>query len=93
MKVKLLRKVRKRYSIEYFPYKGIIVLKDTKWPDSYRTTIYTIGERLGIDSVMTYDVALQKAKNTLWGYVLTDYSHLGIRRNKKSKKSIKLWYK
>lgn len=95
MKTKLLRKVRKRYSIEYFPYgtidsngnpiKGpLIMLSDKK---AWLRYLYLKVDR------SSYDTAYAQLQDTLMDWILYDYKSYGTRRNKKSQNSIKLWYK
>lgn len=95
MKTKLLRKVRKRYSIVYYPngfkthmdtiYSECVVLNDSKCSFNARMTVFQMTR-------FTKEEAFSILRIKLIKWIRNDYDHLGIRKNKLRKIKEKLWY-
>jgi len=82
MKTKLLRKVRKRYSIEYFPVRNCVeIVCHTEIDDFYL-------HKVDISKDVSKEEAYKKCHERLLLIILESYKEYGTRRNK----SIKLWY-
>lgn len=89
MKVKLLKKIRKRYSITHYPngvflagdfYKGpITILEDSESSYSWES------------SILEKEVAYKKLYKILLSWIQKDYGTFKSRRHKIT--SEKLWYK
>lgn len=95
MKTKLLRKVRKRYSIEYFPL-GLEMFQE--FVEGPVMILYDYGLGRGPITCDLRKKNKEEAYNYLYGFltewIAYDYKEFGTRRNKKLKESkIKLWYK
>lgn len=92
MKTRLLKKVRKRYTIERY-YDGFYIGDDFNEGD-WIILIDKQCEHLFLTfQIMdnfeaTYKIALEH----LIALILSDYKHLGIRRKKKITKPETLWY-
>ena len=93
MKVKLLKKVRKRFEIRYFP-KGFIRLgiyfkgESIKLYDNENSFMDT---RFLIEGSYTKEMALDKCMKTLLRHLRKDYSKYS--RKHKQVTSNKIWYK
>ena len=91
MKVKLLKKIRKRYSITYYPNGGyvfgswesipFILLKDNN--DSWRNIRYSIIDKL------PKEYQYENAWNQMRKWIREDYQTERVRRNYKIEK---LWF-
>lgn len=104
MKTKLLRKVRKRYSITYEEdstfYKDvaygtydIMFLRDNESCYRYRATFVGKAPSKNHKCFETKEEAFKYCHSLLCKWMLSDYSNYGVRRNAVRKlKKEKLWY-
>lgn len=102
MKTRLLRKIRKRYSIDYWPngyqddystYPECMRLVDYNSPWHTREKILIIGDKvLKTDKIWTQELALTYLRGLLMVWIRNDYQSLGVRRNKLKRIKQKLWY-
>lgn len=103
MKTKLLRKVRKRYSIVF--EKNSTYFKDVingTWDFvqlidkdfAYRQTTVFVSKKPKSNGKVfeTKEEAFQYLHDVLTKWILKDYAHLGVRRNKTRNIREKLWY-
>jgi hypothetical protein len=104
MKTKLLRRVRRRYSIEYreksdfyesvlYGLWDIMFLWDNT--EEYRRIPVFIGKKPPSSDLFfeTKEEAFEYLRNRLCEWIARDYKHAGVRRNKTINKIEKLWWK
>ena len=92
MKVKLLKKIRKRYSITYYPYGGyihgdwndfpFIILEDNN--SSFKWRIFKI------NSIQTKNIQYLNALDRMRGWIREDYK---VERKRRNIVKEKLWFR
>lgn len=103
MKTKLLRKVRKRYSIVYkSSHKFPPIICDGTWEviilidrdNNYNDKYFFIEDApfIGDEKYENKEKGHKAAMESLNKWILRHYAHLGTRRNKLYNKQEKLWF-
>jgi hypothetical protein len=99
MKTKLLKIVRNRYSINYYPKGRYIFTKFVNKPIMFLTDKQDSWKALylDIDDTLSKDQAYPLLLTSLLEIIRREYKHCGTRRNKIRRKGtdngIKLWWK
>ena len=99
MKVKLLRKIRKRFEINYYPNgyefgKYTCNIACVAIVDKYFGTLESpIVNYYYVEMTVTKEQAYEKCYDLLLRHLLSKYERFGTRRKKKLTKTVeKLWY-